>query len=157
MASERIAVGSDHAGFDVKETIKRQLVELGYAVDDMGTLSTDSVDYPDFAAAVARSVVAGGDARGVLVCGSGIGMSMAANKVPGARAALVWSEETARLAREHNDANVLVVGARVTTPETIAAIVRTFFSTEFAGGRHGDRVAKMMALDHSAGTKEKTV
>jgi ribose 5-phosphate isomerase B len=147
MSKRRIAIGSDHAGYDVKETIKEQLVGLGYEVDDLGTHSTDAVDYPDFGRAVAESVANGRSDRGVLVCGSGIGMSMVANKVPGVRAALVWSEEAARLAREHNDANVLVLGARLTPPDTLGGIVRAFFAAEFAGGRHEQRVAKLKELD----------
>jgi ribose 5-phosphate isomerase B len=150
MPTRRISIGSDHAGYDVKEAIKEQLVGLGYEVEDIGTHSTESVDYPDFGRAVAESVAEGRNARGVLVCGSGLGMSIVANKVPGVRAALAWSEELARLSRAHNDANVLVVGARVTPPEAIRGIVRTFLETDFAGGRHATRVAKMMELDQGA-------
>lgn len=150
MPEKRIAVGSDHAGFEVKEAIKHQLEELGFEVEDFGAVSEDSVDYPDFGRAVADAVASGRDANGVLVCGTGIGMSIVANKVPGARAALVWSDETARLAREHNDANILVVGARVTPEATVRSIVETFFKTEFAGGRHAGRVRKIMELDGSS-------
>jgi ribose 5-phosphate isomerase B len=147
MPEQRVAIGSDHAGFGLKEAVKEQLAGLGYAVDDLGTHSTQSVDYPDFGRAVAEAVTGGTHAKGVLVCGTGIGMSITANKVPGARAALAWSEETARLAREHNDANVLVLGARVTPPEAVGGIVRAFLGTEFAGGRHAARVNKIMELD----------
>jgi len=147
MAKRRIAIGSDHAGFDVKECIKKQLEALGYVVDDLGAHSTESVDYPDYGFAVATAVAEGRDCQGVLVCSSGVGMSMIANKVQGVRAALAWNEEIARLSREHNDANVLVVGARVTPSETIDGIVRAFVESEFAGGRHERRVARMMELE----------
>ena len=147
MDSLRVAIGSDHAGFDVKESIEEQLAGLGHTVEDLGTHTPASVDYPDYGRKVAEAVASGNAELGVLVCGSGIGMSMVANKVPGVRAALAWSEEIARLAREHNDANVLVVGARVTPPDTVAAIVDAFLATDFSGGRHAERVAKIMAID----------
>ncbi|MFN2455845.1 MAG: ribose 5-phosphate isomerase B [Pyrinomonadaceae bacterium] len=147
MNPKRIAIGSDHAGYESKEAAKRELAALGYEIDDRGTNSLDSVDYPDFGAAVGRAVVNGEAARGVVVCGSGIGISIAANKVPGVRAALCWNEETARLAREHNDANVLCIGARFIEPELAARMIRTFMETEFAGGRHQQRVEKLTQLD----------
>jgi ribose 5-phosphate isomerase B len=143
MSKRRIAIGSDHAGYDVKEAIKEQLVSLGYEVEDLGTHSTEAVDYPDFGYAVARFVAGESSGRGILVCGSGIGMSIVANKVAGVRAALAWSEELARLSREHNDANVLVIGARVTPPEALRGIVSAFLESEFIGGRHAKRVAKI--------------
>jgi ribose 5-phosphate isomerase B len=149
MSTRRIAIGSDHAGYEVKEVIKEQLVGLGYEVKDLGTHSTDSVDYPDFGRAVATSVAEGTSDQGILVCSSGIGMSMVANKVPGVRAALAWTEEVARLSREHNDANVLVIGARITPSESLEGIVRSFMDSTFAGGRHAQRVEKMMKLDQS--------
>jgi ribose 5-phosphate isomerase B len=147
MKPTKIAIGSDHAGFEAKEKAKSELVALGVEVVDKGSHSLDSVDYPDFGAAVARAVASGEVERGILVCGSGIGISIAANKIPGARAALCWNEETARLAREHNDANVLCFGSRFIEPEQAARMVRIFLETEFAGGRHTQRVEKLSALD----------
>lgn len=147
MEPQRIAIGSDHAGFESKERAKTELLALGVEVVDKGTHSLESVDYPDFGAAVARAVASGEVERGVLICGSGIGVSIAANKIPGARAALCWNEETARLAREHNDANVLCFGARFIEPEQAARMVRLFLETEFAGERHRQRVEKLSALD----------
>ena len=147
MTPKKIAIGSDHAGFESKEKAKIELSGLGVEVVDKGTDSLESVDYPDFGAAVARAVASGEVDRGVLICGSGIGISIAANKVAGARAALCWNEETARLARQHNDANVLCFGGRFVTPDLAARMVRVFLETDFAGGRHADRVAKLSALD----------
>jgi ribose 5-phosphate isomerase B len=147
MKPTKIAIGSDHAGFEAKEKAKSELEALGVEVLDKGSHTLDSVDYPDFGAAVARAVAAGEVDRGVLVCGSGIGISIAANKIPGARAALCWNEETARLAREHNDANVLCFGSRFIEPEQAARMVRIFLETDFAGGRHTQRVEKLSALD----------
>jgi ribose 5-phosphate isomerase B len=147
MKPTKIAIGSDHAGFEAKEKAKSELTALGVEVLDKGSHSLDSVDYPDFGAAVARAVASGEVDRGVLVCGSGIGISIAANKIPGARAALCWNEETARLAREHNDANVLCFGSRFIEPEQAARMVRIFLETDFAGGRHTQRVEKLSALD----------
>jgi ribose 5-phosphate isomerase B len=145
----RIAIGADHAGFHLKETIKVRLLESGFAVDDVGTNGEASVDYPDYAAAVAGRVVSGATERGILVCGTGIGMAMAANKVDGIRAAPVVDLESARLSREHNDANVLTLGARITPPDLALEIVRLFLETPFAGGRHQRRVDKIMALQGS--------
>lgn len=147
MKPNRIAIGSDHAGYEAKESAKRELEALGVAVVDKGAHSLDSVDYPDFGAAVGHAVAGGEADRGVLICGSGIGISIAANKVPGVRAALCWNEETARLAREHNDANILCFGARFIDPELAARMVRVFMETEFAGGRHQQRVDKLSQLD----------
>jgi len=147
MKPQKIAIGSDHAGFESKERAKSDLLALGVEVVDKGTHNLDSVDYPDFGAAVARAVASGEVERGVLICGSGIGVSIAANKIPGARAALCWNEETARLAREHNDANVLCFGARFIDPEQAARMVRLFLETKFAGERHTQRVEKLSALD----------
>ena len=147
MEPQKIAIGSDHAGFESKERAKSDLLALGVEVVDKGTHSLESVDYPDFGAAVARAVASGEVERGVLICGSGIGVSIAANKIPGARAALCWNEETTRLAREHNDANVLCFGARFINPEQAARMVRVFLETEFAGERHTRRVEKLSALD----------
>jgi len=144
----RIYAGSDHAGFEYKQAIVEHLTEGGYDVVDVGTHSTDSVDYPDYAVKVARAV-RDGDARfGVLVCGSGIGMAIAANKVHGVRAANVDNVEFARLARLHNDANVVSVpGRSFVDLATAMAIVDTFLTTEFEGGRHEGRVAKMDLID----------
>ena len=143
----RIAIGADHAGVALKETVKQLLTERGVAFDDLGTLSTDSVDYPDFAVAVARKVASGEYDRGILTCGSGIGMAIAANKIPGIRAASIQDEEGARLSREHNDINVLSLGERTGNADTARRIVEIFLDTEFAGGRHKRRVDKINALD----------
>lgn len=151
----KIALGSDHAGFAEKEKLKPLLRELGVEFDDFGTLSEESVDYPDYAAKVAKAVSRGEVEQGLLVCGSGTGMAITANKVPGVRAAVGWSEETARLARQHNDANVLAIGARTTPPESIAEIVRAWFSSDFEGGRHTDRVKKIRSIELEAQGKGK--
>jgi ribose 5-phosphate isomerase B len=143
----RIAIGSDHAGYQLKEAIKARLLASGTEVDDVGTTSEASVDYPDYAADVARRVAAGASDRGILICGTGIGMAMAANKVNGIRAASVIDLESARLGREHNDANVLALGARITATELALDIVQTFLDTPFAGGRHQRRIDKVMALE----------
>jgi ribose 5-phosphate isomerase B len=145
----KIALASDHAGYAEKERLKPLLTELGLEVDDLGTASEDSVDYPDYARKVAEEVSRGRADQGLVVCGSGTGMAITANKVAGVRAAVAWSEETARLARQHNDANVLAIGARTTPPEKIPAIVRTWFSTDFEGGRHAARVEKINKIENS--------
>ena len=138
-----VILGSDHAGFALKEKLKGTLDRLGVPWEDVGTTSEDSVDYPDFAHQVAEAVASGRFARGVLVCGTGIGVSITANRHPGVRAALVCDEGGARLSREHNDANILALGGRTTDPATAEAILETWLSTPFAGGRHGRRVAKI--------------
>ena len=143
----KVALGADHAGYEEKERLKPVLKELGIEFEDFGAVSTDSVDYPDFAAKVARKVADGEFDQGLLVCGSGTGMAIAANKVHGVRAAVAWNEETARLAREHNDANVLSLGARTTPESEIPKIVRAWFETKFAGGRHQRRVEKISELE----------
>ena len=143
----RIALASDHAGYAEKERLKPILADLGVEFDDLGTLSEDSVDYPDYAKKVAEQVAEGRVEQGVLVCGSGTGMAITANKVPGVRAAVAWSEEIARLARQHNNANVLAIGARTTAPDDIPKIVRAWFSTDFEGGRHAARVEKISQLE----------
>ncbi|MBJ30568.1 MAG: ribose 5-phosphate isomerase B [Acidimicrobiaceae bacterium] len=146
-----IAVGSDHAGFALKEQLAGELRDLGHEVLDLGAHSTDRVDYPDFGAAVGRSV-AGGDADlGVCVCGSGIGIAMAANKVPGVRAATVHDATSARLTRQHNDANVICLGERLTGPEVASEAMRAWLDAEFEGGRHSGRVDKLSDMDGSAG------
>jgi ribose 5-phosphate isomerase B len=144
-ASRRVAIGSDHGGFGLKEVLKRAIAEdLGWIVQDCGTHSTEAVDYPDYAAAVARLVASGHCARGIVVDAAGIGSSMAANKVPGVRCALCHDDATAVNAREHNDANVLALGARLIGDEVAKDAARMFFSTPFeGGGRHERRVAKL--------------
>jgi ribose 5-phosphate isomerase B len=142
-----VAVGADHAGFALKETVKGWLVARGVRVHDFGTHSGESVDYPDYAAAVARAVASGVAGRGVLVCGTGIGMAIAANKVAGIRAAQCGDVESARLSREHNDANVLTLGARTTPPGTALAILGAWLETEFHGGRHARRIEKVEGLE----------
>ena len=143
----KIAIGADHTGFEEKERLKPLLKELGVEFEDFGAVSTDSVDYPDFAAKVARKVADGEFDQGLLVCGSGTGMAIAANKVHGVRAAVAWNEETARLAREHNDANILALGARTTPEQEIPKIVRAWIEAKFAGGRHEKRVEKIGELE----------
>ncbi len=143
----KVALGADHAGFALKDALKSTLDTLGVQHHDFGTSTPDSVDYPDFAQAVAEGVASGRFDRGILVCGSGIGMAIAANKVPGVRAAVITDDESARLCREHNDANVLALGARLTAPDRAQAIVSTFLSTAFEGGRHTRRVDKIHALE----------
>jgi ribose 5-phosphate isomerase B len=138
-----IALGADHAGFELKEALKAWLIDHGYQVLDYGTHSTESVDYPDYAAQVAEAVANQKVERGVLVCGTGIGMAMAANKVPGVRAALCHDLYAARMSREHNDANVLTLGGRLMGPEMALDILRIWIETEFAGGRHRRRVDKI--------------
>ena len=143
----KISIASDHAGFEEKELLRSYLTELGHEVIDRGPDSDDRVDYPDFAALVAADVAGGAAERGVLVCGTGIGMAIAANKVHGIRAANVTSPEFAALAREHNDANIVTVSGRFVDDATNRAIVRAFLETEFGGGRHTGRVEKIMALE----------
>ena len=143
----RIALGADHAGVVLKEQLKERLDERGIPYTDFGTTGTDSVDYPDFATAVAREVASGAFDRGVLVCGTGIGMAIAANKVSGVRAAPVVDEQSAVLSREHNNANVLALGARVTSTELAVRLLDLFLDTPFAGGRHQRRIDKLSALD----------
>ncbi|MDH3283142.1 MAG: ribose 5-phosphate isomerase B [Acidobacteriota bacterium] len=139
----RIAIGSDHAGFELKEHLAAWLRERGHDVDDAGTHSAESVDYPEFAHAVGSSVASGTADLGVLVCGTGIGTDIAANKVRGVRCARCLSEFDARFARAHNDANLLSLGARVTGSGLAEAIVETFLSTGFDGGRHARRVSQI--------------
>jgi ribose 5-phosphate isomerase B len=143
----RIALGADHAGFLAKESIKRYLESAGYSVSDEGTWSEESVDYPDFAIKVARHVQQGQDDLGILICGTGIGMAIAANKIGGVRAAVAHDALTARLSREHNDANVLALGARVLNEHQIIEVAASFLSAQFAGGRHQRRVDKISELD----------
>ena len=146
-----VALGADHAGFPLKDDLKGWLIAQGYDVVDLGTQSTESVDYPDYAAAVGGAVMAGKAERGVLVCGTGIGMAMAANKVPGIRAAGCSDAYTARMSREHNDANVLALGARITGRDAAIEILATWLAADFAGGRHARRVEKIVDLDRVRG------
>ena len=146
-AKPRVVIGSDHAGFLVKEIIRKHLEAAGYAVDDQGTSSEDSVDYPDYGRAVGVRVASRQADVGIAVCGSGIGISIAANKVPGIRAALAHDVNTARLAREHNDANVLALGARIVTPEAALEMVQTFLTTAYLGGRHQRRLDKITQIE----------
>ena len=143
----KIAIGSDHAGFAGKEEIKLTLDELGINYEDVGTYSTDSVDYPDFGAKVGLAVTSGSCEQGIVVCGSGIGICIAANKIHGIRAAQAWNAETARLAREHNDANILSIGARVLPESEIPKIIKAWFDAKFEGGRHQGRVEKISELE----------
>jgi ribose 5-phosphate isomerase B len=143
MASDPIAVASDHGGFDLKNLLIADLKAAGVPVLDLGTMSSESVDYPDYADALARALAEGKARRGVLLCGTGIGVSMAANRHRGIRAAVCRDVTDARLARQHNDANVLCLGGRTTGPEVARDVLRTFLSTEFeGGGRHTRRIAK---------------
>ena len=140
---ERIPIASDHAGFEMKQHLSAALAELGYEVEDLGTHSPASTDYADFAHPVAEKVEHGDVKRGVLLCGTGLGMSYAANRHQGVRAAVAWSPEIAALARKHNDANVLVLPARFVSEEDGVQILKTWLETEFEGGRHENRVKKI--------------
>lgn len=140
---QRIAIGSDHAGFTLKQKVVERLAALGYDVQDMGTDSAASTDYPDYAHAVASRIENGTIQRGVLLCGTGLGMSYAANRHPHVRAAVAWAPEIAELARLHNDANILVLPARFVSEEAADKILETFLSTPFEGGRHARRVEKI--------------
>ena len=142
-----IALGADHAGFSLKQVLKSWLEGQGHTVIDLGTHTEDSVDYPDYAGAVADALLDGSAERGILVCGTGIGMAIAANKVPGVRAAACPDTFTARLAREHNDTNVLALGGRIVGHDEAIAIVRVWLDTAFAGDRHTRRLAKLAALE----------
>ena len=146
-AKPRIALGSDHAGFPIKETIRQFLENAGYPVDDVGTWSEESVDYPDYGKAVGDKVASRHDAYGIAICGTGIGISIAANKVPGIRAAVAHDLNTARLAREHNDANVLALGGRVVNGTQAIEMVQAFLNTAFLGGRHARRVEKISLIE----------
>lgn len=144
----KIAIGADHAGFRLKEHLHLYLENHGYTVEDLGTDSEESTDYPDYAARVARAVAAGDADRGLLVCGTGIGMAIAANKISGVRAANCFDPDTCRLARAHNDANVLTLPGRLISAARAEDILRVFLDTPFdSGDRHSRRVAKIAALD----------
>ncbi len=142
-----IAIGADHGGFGMKQDLVAHLQEKGYQVEDCGTLSTDSVDYPDFAEVVARKVATGEAWRGIVIDGAGIGSCMAANKVAGVRAAMCYDHASAVNSREHNDANVLTLGAGLIGPALARQIVDTWLNTDFGGGRHARRVEKIMAIE----------
>jgi ribose 5-phosphate isomerase B len=162
MPPERIGIGSDHAGFRLKESVRRWLVEHEYPVLDFGTDSEEACDYPDFAIALAEAVAAGDIDRGVLICGTGVGMSIVANKFPHLRAAVCHDPTTARFSRAHNDANVLTLGSRITGEMVALDIVNAWLHTPFEGGRHSRRLEKIerlvspptswrLEVDHSAG------
>jgi len=146
----RVAIGSDHAGHLLKEKIKALMQNLGLETLDLGTDGEASVDYPDYGIKVAEAVSGGRVDKGILICGTGIGMSIVANKYPGVRAALCHDSFTARLSREHNDANVLVLGGRVLDHENALGMVKEWFSTEFEGGRHNQRLQKIKDLEKAA-------
>lgn len=143
MPREIIAIAADHAGYELKDLLREEIESMGFEVLDLGTNGPESVDYPDYGDAVAEAIAAGRASRALLVCGTGIGMSIAANRHPEVRAALCHNAATARLAREHNDANVLALGARIVDEEVARDCVRVFFTTEYEGGRHARRVAKL--------------
>ncbi len=143
----KIAMGSDHGGFSLKETLREYLLKKGIEIKDVGVFSEDSVDYPDYARKVGEIVAAGDADLGVLICGTGIGMSIAANKVDGIRCALCNDVYSAKMARGHNDANVLAMGARVIGRGTALMILDHFLSSTFEGGRHSTRVAKIMEIE----------
>ena len=144
-SEDRIAIASDHGGFNIKNILSEYLVQKGHKIDDLGTYSSDSVDYPDFAHTIAERIANGIDKRAILICGTGIGMSITANRYPGVRAALGNDIYSARMSRLHNDSNVLVLGGRIVGSELATEIVSTWLSTEFEGGRHNRRIEK---IDH---------
>lgn len=147
----RIAIASDHAGYALKEELKRFVEDLGHEVQDFGTYTPDPVDYPDFVVPAAEAVARGECDLGIVLGGSGNGEAMAANKVPGVRCAVCWESYTARMARAHNDANVLSLGARVIGPELAREIVRTWLEARYEGGRHDRRLAKIRAVERKYG------
>lgn len=143
MELKKIAIGGDHAGYEYKEQLRKHLEEKGYEVKDFGPFSADSVDYPDFAHPIAEAVAGGSQDAGILICGSGNGVAMTANKHQGIRAALCWNEELASLARQHNKANILCLPSRFVPYELAEKMAATFLTTEFEGGRHDRRVDKI--------------
>lgn len=143
-----IALGCDHGGFGLKQAVMKYLDEKGLAYKDYGTYTEDSCDYPQYGEAVARAIVSGECERGIIICGTGIGISIAANKVPGIRAAVCHNAFTAQMCREHNNAQILSMGARVIDEKTALEMVEIFLSTEFAGGRHAVRVEKLMEIEN---------
>jgi ribose 5-phosphate isomerase B len=150
----KISIGADHAGFELKEKLRLRLSAEGHDVTDRGTGSVASTDYPDYATTVARDVAGGNAERGILVCSTGVGMSITANKVPGVRAALGWNADEVRLTREHNDANVLAIGAKYTDAAQAVELVDVFLHAQFLGGRHQRRVEKIATLDATCVQKE---
>ena len=149
MSDERIPIASDHAGFELKSKFVTALRKKGFTVDDKGSTGTEPCDYPDFAKLVASDVASGSAKRGVLLCGSGVGMDIAANRYKGVRAALAWNRDIAKLSRQHNNSNILVVPARFVSEEEGIAVLESWLTTEFEGGRHATRVDK---IDGSAGS-----
>lgn len=143
----KIAIGADHAGYALKDLVRDALRQAGHQVVDVGTNSAESTDYPDYAGAVAIGVVSGTADRGILVCSTGVGMSIAANKIDGIRAAIAFNVDEVRLTRAHNDANVITIGARYTDPEAAHEMVRIFLETPFEGGRHARRLGKIADLE----------
>ncbi len=143
----KIILGSDHAGFNLKEKIKKYLKEQDFSFDDLGTYSTDPVDYPDITLKVAKAVAKGEYRRGIIICGTGIGTAIVANKVPGIRAALCHDPVSSSFSRTHNDANILTLGERIIGPNLALEIVRIFLTTEFSGGRHIRRVEKIKKIE----------
>ena len=139
----KLAIGGDHAGFDYKQSLYQELLTQGHQIEDFGTYNDGSVDYPDFAHPVASFVEANPDSLGILVCGSGNGVGMVANKHAGIRAAICWTEELAKLARQHNDANIICIPARFVSPQLAKAMIRIFLTEAFEGGRHANRVEKI--------------
>jgi ribose 5-phosphate isomerase B len=144
----KIAIGADHGGFELKNQLRDALIASGHQVRDFGANSAESSDYPDYAGPVARAVADGTSERGILICGSGVGMAIAANKVRGVRAAVGMNPEAVQLTRQHNDANVLTLGERFTDPATAQALVKIFLETPFEAGRHERRVAKISELEN---------
>lgn len=145
--AERVALGCDHAGFTLKEAVREVIQRFDREVLDLGTHSLESVDYPDFGESVGRAVASGRAEKGIVICGTGIGISIAANKVPGVRAALCHDTFSAKMSRAHNDANVLALGARVVGSGLAQEIVQTWLEAKFEGGRHADRVEKLSRLE----------
>jgi ribose 5-phosphate isomerase B len=148
-SSKPILIASDHAGFSLKQALEADLAAMGYSVDDLGPDSASSVDYADYAHPLAQRISSGEAERGILMCGTGLGMSYTANRYPRVRAAVAWTPEVAALAREHNDANVLVLPARFVGEEEGRAILKAWLETPFAGGRHARRVEKIERTEHS--------
>ena len=143
MDKQKVVIGADHAGFEHKEAAKKLLAEMGYEVEDKGTDSPDSVDYPDYVHPVADFIESGKARQGIIFCGSGNGVAMTANKHKGIRAAISWNKEIAKLARQHNDANILAIPSRFVDRKAMLEMIKTFLETEFEGGRHARRVNKI--------------
>jgi ribose 5-phosphate isomerase B len=150
----KIALGADHAGYILKDRIRQYVSDCGHQVIDEGTNSSDSVDYPDYALRVAEDVAAGRAERGILVCGSGIGMAITANKIPGIRAANICSEYEAQMSREHNNLNVLTLGARILDENGAKHIVQIWLDTPFSGGRHSGRIEKIHEIEKTQTTQQ---